>query len=191
MICAIETMEKSDNSTLEEAIHENSNHEGGAAPATTNDIVPKRRLIVFLYILGLAFLHADYNLMAPNLTEIADEFGFTEDDRDKKVGGEVALAFFLCGIPSAVLVGWLTDKIDRRAIIFACVILIGEMSCFCTYFVKTYAELITTRAITGFSIGASLPIVYSVLGDLYQAEGRNAVSGLVATSVGLGLGVGQ
>lgn len=69
--------------------------------------------------------------------------------------------------------------------------IVGELSCFLTYFVQTFAGLVVTRAITGFSIGGSLPIVYSVLGDIYAAEGRNAVSGLIATSVGIGLGVGQ
>mmetsp|Transcript_1107 Transcript_1107/g.1992 ORF Transcript_1107/g.1992 Transcript_1107/m.1992 type:complete len:291 (+) Transcript_1107:2684-3556(+) len=152
---------------------------------------PYRRKLVFLYVLAIGFLHADYNLLAPNLTEIAEEFGMSPDERDRKLGGEIALSFFLCGVPSALIVGWMVDRFNHRAAIFATVIVVGELSCFATYFVTSFAGLLATRSITGIAIGASMPVVYSVLGDLYQAQGRNAISGLIATSVGLGLGVGQ
>lgn len=157
----------------------------------TNAPMPRRRLLIFLYTLGLALLHTDYNLIAPNLTQIADDFGFTEDERDTKLGGQIALAFFLCGVPSSFFAGWLCDKIDQRALIFSIVIMIGELACFATYFVNSFASLITLRSITGMAIGASLPCVYSVLGDVFRSEGRNASSGLIATSIGIGLGIGQ
>lgn len=138
---------------------------------------PYRWKLVFLYVLAIGLLHADYNLLAPNLTEIAQEFGMSSDERDRKLGGEIALSFFLCGVPSALLVGWMTDRLNHRAAIFAIVVFIGELSCFATYFVKSFAGLLATRSITGIAIGASLPVVYSILGDLYQAQGRNAISG--------------
>ena len=39
------------------------------------------------------------NLMAPNLTAIAHEFGLSDAERDAKLGGEIAFAFFLLGAP--------------------------------------------------------------------------------------------
>jgi len=140
-------------------------------------IPKKRRMLVSVYVCALALLHADYNLLAPNLTLIAEEFEMDDNERDTKLGGDIALYFFLCGAPAALLVGWLSDRYNHRAAIFATIILIGELSCFATYFVKDYAGLFVTRSITGISIGGSLPVVFSVLGDVYQAEGRNASSG--------------
>eukprot|EP00961_Rhodomonas_salina_P189406 2555339-Rhodomonas_salina.4 len=35
--------------------------------------------------------------MAPNLTAIAEDFGFTPEERDRKLGGDVAMVFFLVG----------------------------------------------------------------------------------------------
>jgi len=35
--------------------------------------------------------------MSPNLTLIAREFGFSDLERDEKLGGEIALGFFLIG----------------------------------------------------------------------------------------------
>ena len=59
------------------------------------------------------------NLMAPNLTAIAKDFGFNDEERDRKLGGEIALGFFILGAPVALLAGYLTDltkvTVPRRA----------------------------------------------------------------------------
>ncbi len=49
----------------------------------------KRRYIVSFYFIALALLHADYNLLAPNLTQVAEEFGMSNNERDVKLGGEI------------------------------------------------------------------------------------------------------
>ena len=49
--------------------------------------------------LTTTFLFADQNLMAPNLTAIADSFGFSNEERDSKLGGQIAVGFFLVGAP--------------------------------------------------------------------------------------------
>lgn len=74
-------------------------------------------------------INADQNLLAPNLTavrlgcrdtegravslsdlpdlaQIAKEFGFSNIERDEKLGGQTALAFFcIGGVPMAVIAG--------------------------------------------------------------------------------------
>ena len=44
------------------------------------------------------FLFADQNLMGPNLTQIANDFGFDSTQRDIKLGGEISLVFWLIGL---------------------------------------------------------------------------------------------
>jgi len=48
---------------------------------------------VILLALMNFFLFADQNLMAPNLTQIAHEFGFTDIQRDTKLGGNISFVF--------------------------------------------------------------------------------------------------
>lgn len=89
---------------------------------------------VVLFCLLVAFLFADTQLMAPNLTAIANDFGFSPkvrtrppatpgcapakaccdltllgrelaQERDEKLGGAIAFAFFLLGAPAALLIG--------------------------------------------------------------------------------------
>ena len=69
--------------------------------------------------------------MAPNLTAIAHEFGFSDAERDTKLGGAVAVAFYIVGAPASLLVGYLADMVDRR-ILFAIVVIVGEGPCLAT-----------------------------------------------------------
>lgn len=172
---------------------ENSLHHGN--PSDCEDPShPKegrqRCIIVSVYLLTLCLLYADSFLLAPNLTQVAEEFGFDEDQRDAKLGGQISLAFFLVGAPAAILVGWLADSFHRSPL-FAIVTFIGEAACFSTYFVQSYTGLLVTRTLTGVSVGGALPIVYSVLGDFYKAEQRNAVAALASTATGVGVAIGQ
>lgn len=128
--------------------------------------------------------------MSPNLTAIAKEFGFNDEERDKKLGGEIALAFFVLGAPASFVVGCLGDHYNR-SMLFAGSVGIGEGACLATYFTRTYPQLYACRAITGFSLGGALPLIYSMLGDLFVAQDRHAVSAVVGIGTGIGISLGQ
>ncbi|CBJ27011.1 conserved unknown protein [Ectocarpus siliculosus] len=143
-----------------------------------------------LLTLVVVLLFADQNLLAPNLSAIAEEFGFNEEEKDRHLGGDIAVAFFGFGAPASLLVGWLTDVIDRRKL-FVAIVAIGEMGTLATVFVTTFSQLFWTRAITGVAIGGGMPLVYSILGDLVSSTGRTEASGLIGIAIGMGLGLGQ
>jgi MFS family permease len=149
-----------------------------------------QKTAVFLFSLTTILLFADQNLMAPNLTAIAEDFGFDEGERDRKLGGDISLAFFLLGAPASFVIGCLADTADR-SIVFAWTVFIGEGACFLTYWTKSYEALYICRAITGFSVGGAVPLIYSILGDLFVAEDRHTVSAVVSFGTGAGISVGQ
>jgi len=132
----------------------------------------------------------DMNLMAPNLSIIAEEFGMDDDERDVKLGGLIALGFFFVGAPVSFLVGWLADSINRSPL-FAATVFVGELGCLGAAFANSYPQLYVCRVLTGISIGGAIPVIYSVLGDLYPAHNRSAVSAVVTTGTGIGAGIGQ
>ena len=47
------------------------------------------------------------------MTAIASEFGFDDQEKDEKLGGWVALAFFTLGAPVSFLVGAAADRYPR------------------------------------------------------------------------------
>jgi MFS family permease len=124
----------------------------------------------------MALLYADQNLLAPNLTAIADEFGFSAEERDRKLGGELALGFFILGAPFALLAGYLSDLTNRKAL-FVAVVFLGEVPCLGTLFVTQYWELLVLRCCTGLAIGGGAPLVMSMLGDMFPSHQRMTVLG--------------
>jgi len=136
------------------------------------------------------FLFADQNLLSPQLTAISREFGFTPVERDRKLGGDVALYFFLTGAISSLVAGCLIDSVNRIWTL-AIVVIIGESACLATFWVKTYNQLLVARALTGVSIGGSIPASFSLLGDLYETTSRGKVVSVLGISMGFGVGLGQ
>eukprot|EP00752_Nemacystus_decipiens_P003485 g3218.t1 len=149
-----------------------------------------RTFTLGLLTLVVVLLFADQNLLAPNLSAVAGEFGFDELEKDRHLGGDIAIAFFGFGAPASLLIGWLTDVVDRRNL-FVAIVLIGEMGALATVFVTTFSQLYWTRAITGIAIGGGMPLVYSIMGDLVSNTGRTEASGMVGIAIGIGQGMGQ
>lgn len=70
----------------------------GDAPGSVS---PRALRTVALLAITTLFLFADQNLMAPNLSAIAKDLGLSDAERDKKLGGDIAVAFFVLGAPVA------------------------------------------------------------------------------------------
>lgn len=150
-----------------------------------------RTLATVLYLLTTSFLFADQNLLSPSLSLVADEFGFDDLERDQKLGGDISVAFYMIGVPAAMIVGCLADVVERRSFLFLVTVMIGEGSCCLTYFARTYGQLFWLRALTGCSVGGAVPLIYSVLSDLYGPVDRGWVSGTISMSCGFGIAIGQ
>ena len=121
---------------------------------------------------------------------MADSFGFDEQEKDEKLGGYIAFGFFIVGGPAALIVGYLTDTFSRNKL-FGAVVFFGEGACMGTYWVKTFEELLACRVLTGISIGGAIPIIFSMLGDLYPGEARVYMSTLVGVAFSAGVAGGQ
>ena len=147
------------------------------------------KLEIVLLTLTTGFLFADQNVMAPNLTAIADDFGFDEIERDKKLGGEISLAFFVIGGTASMAIALLIDKADRRWL-FTGTVILGEVSCALTGLSRNFSEFFWLRALTGISIGGALPIFMSMFADYFPTgqRARSTVFAGIAMSVGTGLG---
>ena len=150
---------------------------------------PEFRTLLLIAVLGV-FTQSDQNLISPLLTTIARSFNMTDDERDTYIGGYIPLGFFMVGALATIVTGFLTDKVNRVALL-AVVVFVGEFSCFMTFAVTDYWSFFATRVLTGISIGGSVPLVLSLLGDLYTDESRGKVVAVVTLANGFGTIVGQ
>lgn len=128
--------------------------------------------------------------LSPNLSQVAQDFGFTPEEKDAKLGGEIAFGFFMIGGVVSIAVGHLADTMNRCRL-FGVIVMIGELSCLGTYYSKTYTQLFISRVFTGISIGGASPIIFSILGDIFSGESRVYVSSCYSVSVSAGVAGGQ
>lgn len=140
--------------------------------------------------LSTSLLFAGMNLMAPNLTSIAKDFRFNAAERDQKLGGDINAAFYLLGAPVSLVHGYLADKYNRRNL-FVVTLLCCQIPAMFTLIVTQYWELLLIRACTGIAIAGVIPLLFSLLGDLFSSEHRAAVSTLLGTCQGAGMLLGQ
>lgn len=145
--------------------------------------------VILLSIISF-FLFADQNLMAPNLTQIGNEFGFSPTERDSRLGGDISLMFWMLGGLITLAIGYFTDLLKRKTL-FIWIIIIGELPCLLTGFVRTYEQFFWMRALTGIAIGGALPITYSLLGDYFNHKQRASAAAFVGFAQGLGIAGGQ
>ncbi|KAJ8901712.1 hypothetical protein NDN08_003918 [Rhodosorus marinus] len=136
------------------------------------------------------FVFSDQSIVAPNLTAIAREFGMTDQERDWKLGGILSMLFFIVGGPASLLAGYLADTVGRRILLIMVFTAMGGVPCVCTFFVKNFAQILATRTFAGFSMGGALPILFSLLGDLFPSSHRTYVGGAFALVSSTGQGVG-
>lgn len=144
---------------------------------------------LLLYTSAL-MLQSDQNLLSPHLTTVAEEFGMDKAKRDKKLGGQLAMGLFLIGMPSSLALGRLGDVANRKALLVA-TIAVGAIASLGTASATSFVALFWWRALTGVSLGGSVPVTFSLLGDLYPRSARTSASGRlgVAMSAGQGLGL--
>eukprot|EP00639_Heterosigma_akashiwo_P012274 CAMPEP_0206373582 /NCGR_PEP_ID=MMETSP0294-20121207/7803_1 /ASSEMBLY_ACC=CAM_ASM_000327 /TAXON_ID=39354 /ORGANISM="Heterosigma akashiwo, Strain CCMP2393" /LENGTH=593 /DNA_ID=CAMNT_0053821205 /DNA_START=16 /DNA_END=1797 /DNA_ORIENTATION=+ len=134
-------------------------------------------------------LMADSSLMGPTLSNIASEFNMTDDERDEKLGGEIPFAYFIVGGTISLWVGSLADTMPRLKLFFI-IVLLGEIPGILVYFCSSFWQLFLLRVCPGVSVGGALPVVLSVVADVFPPERRAlATAGVfLTTTVGLGLG---
>jgi len=145
------------------------------------------------FILALAFFAcwSPQNLMAPNLTQMADYFHFTPEQRDLYLGANIAFATGVLSLPVSAMLGFLADIVISRKKLFAYTVMVGGISSICTGYSKTYAQLYLARFVCGGCMSGSVPIAFSILGDVFDAKDRNAASSGLTAMMGAGILMGQ
>ncbi len=150
--------------------------------------------VLFVLIVGLLF--ADQNLLAPNLTAIGTEFGFSRAEIDQRLGADVNLLFWMLGGVLTLAVGYLADRGDlsdklSRKWLLTFVAVVGQLACLGSGLAKTYDQLLWARALTGIGIGGAFPLIYSLIGDYYPPHKRASATATLGLAQGLGIGIGQ
>lgn len=145
------------------------------------------------FILALAFMAvwSPQNLMAPNLTQMADFFQFSASERDKYLGADIAFATGVLSLPVSGVVGFLADIVKSRRDLYALTVLVGGVASFWCANCQSYTQLYIARFVNGGCMAGCTPVAFSLLGDLFETKQRNAASSGLTAMMGLGIILGQ
>ena len=144
----------------------------------------QKTLLLILMAFSMVVLNADSQVMAPMLTSIEAEFGVD----DAGIGVMMAL-FTVVGAIVSLLWGYYADKASRKKL-FVFSVAIGELPCALTALAPNWEIFFILRMLTGIGVGAAFPLVFSILGDIYDEKERPMSSAVLSTAFGLGNIVG-
>ena len=145
------------------------------------------------FILALAFLSVwlPQNLMAPNLTQMAETFHFDSSQRDALLGANIAFATGVLSLPVSGCIGFLADIVKSRRDLYAITVFVGGLASLCCGLSETYTQLYFARFVSGGCMAGCTPIAFSLLGDLFETKERNMASSALTAMMGIGIIMGQ
>jgi predicted MFS family arabinose efflux permease len=144
----------------------------------------QKQILLALMVLVMIILNADGNVMAPTLVTIEAEFGVS----DAQVGQMMGM-FTIVGAIVSLLWGYFADKASRK-LLFVLAVAIGEIPCLLSAFARSWTSFYVLRMLTGIGVGAAFPLVFSILGDIYDEKERPVTTAILATAFGFGNIVG-
>jgi predicted MFS family arabinose efflux permease len=144
----------------------------------------KKNLTLLVISLMMVILNSDANVMTPTLAMIEKEFGVS----DAAIGVMMGL-FTIIGAVISLLWGYFADKASRK-FLFLLSILIGEIPCALTAFATSYPLFFGLRILSGIGLGAAFPLVFAIIGDIYDDKERPWASGIISVSIAVGNIVG-
>lgn len=148
-----------------------------AAPLTPADRLPSpadaassrdwgaHASLILLLALGVVCV-MDAMIIASLLTPIKNEFGFSDEQI-----GRLSSLFTLAGIVGAPVFGFLANRLGRKVVLLAGVLL-WSVAAAATGLAEGFAGLLLWRIVTGFGEAAYNSLAPSWLADLYRPKWR-------------------
>ncbi|MGF6400544.1 AAHS family 3-hydroxyphenylpropionic acid transporter [Pseudomonas frederiksbergensis] len=104
---------------------------------------------------------------------------------DPKMMGWVFSAGIIGLLPGAFFGGWIADRIGRKKILIAAVLLFGVFS-LSTAYVSTFSSLLLARFMTGLGLGAALPNLIALCAEAVGEQRRGTAISIMYAGVPLG-----
>lgn len=124
----------------------------------------------------------DRQVLAILLPQVKAEFDLSDTSLGLLVGPTFALFYATMGMPLALL----ADRINRRRLIAAALVLFSAMTIACG-FVAQFWQLAVARVLTGVGEAGTGPASQTMITDLYPPERRARAQAVYATGANLGV----
>jgi EmrB/QacA subfamily drug resistance transporter len=152
------------------------------SPAPQADAA-QRRLVQVLFV-GVFMAALDSAIVGPVLPALRAAFGI-----DNRTAGLLTTVFALSSMSSTALMAYFSDRHGRRPVYLVSVALfaIGSL---CIAAAPSFDLLLVARAIQGIGAGGIAPVASAVIGDVFTAERRGRILGLIGATHGMAFVLG-
>ena len=153
-----------------------------STPLPSDDAV-QRRLVQVLFV-GVFMAALDSAIVGPVLPALRVAFGV-----DNRTAGLLTTVFSLSSLCSTGLMAYFSDRHGRRPVYLGSVALFGIGS-LCIAAAPSFDLLLISRAIQGIGAGGIAPVASAVIGDVFSAERRGRILGLIGATHGMAFVLG-
>ena len=153
-------------------------------PATAQAADAAQRRLVQVLFVGVFMAALDAAIVGPVLPALRAAFGI-----DNRTAGLLSTVFALSSMCSTALMAYFSDRHGRRPVYLTSVALfaIGSL---CIALAPSFDLLLVSRAIQGIGAGGIAPVASAVIGDVFTAERRGRVLGLIGATHGMAFVLG-
>ena len=143
----------------------------------------QNRLVQVLFV-GVFMAALDSAIVGPVLPALRASFGV-----DNRTVGLLTTVFSLSSMCSTALMAYFSDRHGRRPVYLTSVALfaIGSL---CIAAAPSFDLLLVARAIQGAGAGGIAPVASAVIGDVFTAERRGRILGLIGATHGMAFVLG-
>ena len=143
----------------------------------------QRRLVQVLFV-GVFMAALDSAIVGPVLPALRATFGV-----DNRTAGLLTTVFALSSMCSTALMAYFSDRYGRRPVYLGSVALfaIGSL---CIAIAPDFDALLVSRAVQGIGAGGIAPVASAVIGDVFTAERRGRILGLIGATHGMAFVLG-
>ena len=143
----------------------------------------QRRLVQVLFI-GVFMAALDSAIVGPVLPALREAFVV-----DNRSAGLLTTVFSLSSLCSTALMAYFSDRHGRRPVYLASVALFAIGSV-CIAAAPSFDLLLLGRVIQGIGAGGIAPVASAVIGDVFTAERRGRILGLIGATHGIAFVLG-
>ena len=152
--------------------------------------VKKRRNRIFLSTLLLhCVMFFDSTLMAPHITDIANDLNINKNDRDFKIGGVLKSCQFSVGLFVTFFICKPVKYADRSVVM----LVLGMITCIVQVllaYVTDFAQLLAARCILGLTL-TSLDVFVFFAHEIFEESDQETFLEVVGISFGVSLCLGK
>lgn len=143
-----------------------------------------QRLLVQVLFVGVFMAALDSAIVGPVLPALRAAFGI-----DNRTAGLLSTVFSLSSMCSTALMAYFSDRHGRRPVYLASVALFA-LGSLCIAVAPSFDMLLASRAIQGIGAGGIAPVASAVIGDVFTAERRGRILGLIGATHGMAFVLG-